>query len=133
MIDLDFGVTVLAMIGFLHAAAEMLGHELHAVANAQDGKTQIPDSGIRTRRVRGVNARRSPGKDQSGSVLALNLFERRAKRKDFTIDLGLAHPAGDELRVLAAKVENNDHDAKPIRYPLRAIGYELWVLPWTLR
>ena len=45
MIDFDLGVAVFAVLGFLHSSAEMLGHQLHAVADAEDRNAQLPDAG----------------------------------------------------------------------------------------
>ena len=60
MIDLNLGVAVFPVLGFLHPAAEMLGHELHPVADPEDRQSQLPDPGIRARRVGGIDARGPP-------------------------------------------------------------------------
>src|SRR5690349_21481301 len=56
-----------------------------------------------------TSSRRSAGQNNSGGIFALDLGQRRSKRQDFTIHLRLAHPPRDQLCVLAAEVENDDH------------------------
>ena len=39
-----------------------------------------------------------------------DLFDREIVRMNFAVDVRLAHAAGDELRVLAAEIQNQDHE-----------------------
>ncbi len=64
--ELNLRRSILAMIRFLHPASEVLRHELHAVANAQNGKSQLPDASIRSRRIRRINTRRPARENQTG-------------------------------------------------------------------
>jgi hypothetical protein len=56
MIDFDFGMAILPMLGFFHAAAEVLGHELHPIADPEDREPQAPNPGVRPRGVGRIDA-----------------------------------------------------------------------------
>ena len=57
------GPPVLPAIAALHLAAEEEGHELHAVADAEDGEARPEERRVVAGRARPVDARRPPGED----------------------------------------------------------------------
>jgi len=55
-----------------------------------------------------VYRRRPAGQDVSAWADGLNGLRRRVVGKQFAIDIGLAHAASDQLRVLRAEVQDGD-------------------------
>ena len=53
----------------LDLAAEVLGHQLHAVADAEHGDAELVEAGVDLRRVLGVDRGRPAGEDHRGGVL----------------------------------------------------------------
>src|SRR4029079_10521828 len=89
-------------------AAQLAGHELGAVADAEDGNPPRPDAGVRLRRVRVVDGVRAAGEDDRLRVAALDLRPRRVVGDELGVDVELADPPGDQLGELAAEVEDDD-------------------------
>jgi hypothetical protein len=56
---LEISGAVLATVALLHGASERIRHELLPVADAENGKAGVKESGIDRRAARLVNARRS--------------------------------------------------------------------------
>ena len=90
----------------LHAAAERLAHELHAVADAEHGDAEIENRRIALRRAVGINARRAAGKDEPFRRELANARGRDIVPHDLAVHVLLAHAARDELGVLRAEVEH---------------------------
>ena len=63
-------------------------------------------AGSHLRRAVGVHARRAAGEDDALGRQLANARGRDVVPHDFAVDMLLAHPAGDELGVLRAEVEN---------------------------
>ena len=108
VVGAHFGVAEFALGARLDLAAELLGHRLHAVADAEDGNARGEDGFARLVvrffigahvRAREDDALRVERADEvGGDVVGMN----------FAVDVGFAHAAGDELRHLAAEVENEN-------------------------
>src|SRR5262245_60761478 len=82
--------------------------QLHPVADAEDRHPQLKEGGIDLRRPRLVDALRAAREDQADGPPAPDLRHRQVERLHLAVDPVLAHPASDELRVLAAAVEDED-------------------------
>jgi hypothetical protein len=115
------GKAELALVAALDLATELVGHGLHAVADAQHRNAQF-EHGLR-RLVRGflVHAGMAAREDHPleravGGVLADPLV-RHVAGMDFGVDVGFAHAAGDQLRDLAAEVEDEDLVVLHVRFP----------------
>ncbi len=52
-----------------------------------------------------------PEKDNPFRPESSNLLDTKIERVDFAIDVGFADAPRDELSVLGAKIENEDHSA----------------------
>ena len=102
------GPAVLAPSGLGHLAAEVAGQQLSAVADAQDRHARVVDAGIDRRRALGVHRRRTPREDDALGVPLADLVGGDVVGHDLGVDVGLAHPAGDELGVLGAEVDDQD-------------------------
>ena len=110
----------LGAVGALHRAAEGLGHGLEPVADAEHRDAGVEQRRIDRGRTVGVDARRSPGQHDGRRLPRQQLVDRRLVRHDLAVDPGLAHPPGDELRVLGAEVD--DEDERRLGAPGRDAG-----------
>src|SRR5450631_3093024 len=107
-IDLDIGAAELSGVPALDVAAELRGHGHLAVADAEHGNAGIEDQLRRARRARFVHRFRAAGKDHR---LRLHLNEGGfglLERHDFGIDALLPHPARNQLRHLAAEIDDQN-------------------------
>ena len=89
-------------------AAEVMGEELHAVADAEDGDAEVEQGRVELRGVRLVHARRPAGEDDALRVELPDAIGREIAADDLTEDVQLPHPPGDELGELRAEVEDED-------------------------
>jgi hypothetical protein len=102
------GAAELGAVRPLDAPAELLGHELHAVADAQDRHAQVVEGRVHVRRALRVD-RGGPAREHERERPARgHLLGRGAVVHDLRVDPALADPAGDELRVLSAEVDDED-------------------------
>ena len=99
---------VLGGAGPLDRAAEPGHHQLEAVADAQDRHAGVEEPGRRGRRAVGVDRRGAAGQDDRLGPLGQHLRDRHRRRDDLGVDVALAHPAGDQLRVLRAEVDDEN-------------------------
>ena len=88
--------------------AELVGHELGAVADAQDGDAPVPDGRVGPGGIRVVDRHRAARQDDRPRAAALDLLPRRVVGQQLRIDVELADPPRDQLGELAAEVEDDD-------------------------
>ena len=91
-----------------HFPAEILRHELAAVADAEDWDSEPEDLRIYLRRTFSVHALRAAGEDDADGVKGTDLIHGHCVRLDFAIDIALAHAARNELIILSSKIEDDD-------------------------
>ena len=106
--DFDLGPAVLAARRTLDGAAEEVRDELHAVTDPEHGDPELEQSALGARRVVVVDALRSAREDDSDRLTAADLLDRQVERVHLAVDAVLAHAAGDQLRELAAEIEDED-------------------------
>ena len=106
--EADDGVTVFAVGRRGDFAAELVGEELHAVADAQDREAGLEDVGGRLRGAFVVDGCGAAGEDEAARVQALDLLTRSVVGDQHAVDVALAHAPGDEHGVLRAEVEDDD-------------------------
>ena len=107
-LDLDIGAAEFAVMAALDGAAELGGHGHLAIADAEHGHAGIEDRLRRARRAFLVNGFGPAGEDHR---LRLHLPEGGfglLERHDLGIDALLAHPARDQLRHLAAEIDDQN-------------------------
>ena len=104
----DFGVAVLAVGGAFDASAQVVGDELEAVADAEDGDAEGEDGGVGGGRVGVVDRAGAAREDDAEGVEGFDLVKWDGAREDNGEDVELADAACDELGVLRTKVEDND-------------------------
>jgi hypothetical protein len=106
------GVTELAGVTRLDLAAQLLGHGLHAVADAQHRQAQLVH-GIGCLVVHLVDAGVAARKDHTLEQ-AIGLAKSRTQSSadvagmHLAVHMGLAHAAGNELGDLGAEIEDED-------------------------
>ncbi len=108
LLNIDLGAPVLAAVRAAHLAAQDVRHELHAVADAEDRDAEVEELRRRRRRPRREDALRPAGEDDADRREAADLRERQVEGVDLAVDAALAHPPRDELRELAAVVEDEE-------------------------
>jgi hypothetical protein len=119
--DAELGAPVLPDVGGLHPAPELPGDELHAVADAEHRDPELEQLGIEPGRALGVHRRGAAGQDEPLRPAPADLVDPDVVGQQLGEHAALAHPAGDELRVLAAEVQ--DHDL--VQAPRRGDGSRL--------
>ncbi len=108
IVDVEEGGAVFAFLAGGDTAAEIVGEELHAVADAEDGQAALEEVGGQGGRALIVDAVGAAAEDEALGVVAHDELGGRAPGVELTVDAGLAHAAGDELRVLGSVVEDDD-------------------------
>ena len=89
-----------------HLAAQHLGQQLTAVADAKDRDPQFKDRRIHLGRSRFIYAVRTPGKDDPDGGKRADLLQRHGVWVDLAVDVTFAHPPGDQLIVLTAEIQD---------------------------
>mmetsp|Transcript_18070 Transcript_18070/g.40072 ORF Transcript_18070/g.40072 Transcript_18070/m.40072 type:complete len:253 (+) Transcript_18070:1090-1848(+) len=109
---LDHGAAILPLCGRRHLATEMVGYFLHAVADAQDGDAalldHLPHRWVDVGRGRVVYGGGAAGQDDTHHIALREDRGINEARKELAEDVQLAHPAGDQVRVLAAEVQDRN-------------------------
>ena len=106
--NLDARVAVFAVGAGLHRAAERLRGELHAVADAQNRNAEVEQGGVAERGALFEDAVRSARENDAGRHPRAQGVGGRVEADDLRVDVLLADPAGDELGVLRAEIQNGD-------------------------
>jgi hypothetical protein len=107
-LDVEVGAAVLAPAGVGHLTPELEGDQLGAVADPEGGDAQRVDLGIEAGGVLDVDRLGAAGQDQGGGAAGLELGGGDRVGDDLAVDVGLTDPAGDELCVLSAEVDDQD-------------------------
>ncbi|MCY1439086.1 hypothetical protein D9M71_553070 [compost metagenome] len=104
----DAGIAKFAQVGALYLAAQLLGHGLHAVADAEQRHLEL-EHGLRCARAVGfVNRLRTTGKDDAARGEGADRLVTHVERVDLAVHADLAHAAGDQLGVLGTEIEDQD-------------------------
>ena len=106
--DAELGAAVLAGDAGADLAAEGLHHELHAVADAEDGEAEVEEGGVDLGGAGLVDAAGAAGEDDAFGGERADAVEGGGEGEDLAVDLAFADAPGDELAVLRAEVEDDD-------------------------
>ncbi|MEY5025724.1 MAG: hypothetical protein RLZZ244_1252 [Verrucomicrobiota bacterium] len=106
--DAEGAHAVLAAFGIFDFAAEVMPHELHSVADAEDGDAEFEDGGIGLGGVLGVDAGGAAGEDDALWGEAFDFLGGGVEGDDLGVDFALADASGDDLGVLGAEVEDEE-------------------------
>src|SRR4051812_41494941 len=102
------GVAEFADLAVLDLAAQLLGHCLHAVANAQHRHAQLEHRLRYARRVALKNRAWPTRQDDAGRAVAAHKIVRHIIRKYFGKYTGVAYAARNQLGNLGTKIEDED-------------------------
>ena len=101
-------IAVLALARRGDAAAELRGHSLHAVADAEHGHTEVEHQRVGTWCRGLVHRLRTAGQDHALRREAADRVRRQIPGMQLAVDTGLAHPPRDQLAVLRAEVQDQN-------------------------
>jgi hypothetical protein len=87
---------------------KVVGEELHAVADAENGDTQVEDVGGEGRRTVVIDAAWATRKDDCAWGEGTDAIGGGVPREDFGVDACFADTPHDQARVLRPVVENDD-------------------------
>ncbi len=99
-------LAVFAYLGLAAGAAELVDHELLAVADAEDGQPQLEDGIVERGGVRLEHGRGPAGEDDGGGAEGADLVHRHRVGLDLAVNAALTHAARDEQIVLSAEIQN---------------------------
>ena len=108
LVDGELRAPVLPHLGAFDLAAEVEREQLHAVTDAEHRDAELEQLAVELRRVGRVHRRGTAGEDQALRLAPRDLGRADVVREQLGEDPELAHAAGDQLRVLAAVVEDDD-------------------------
>src|SRR5215472_1429639 len=106
--DVDEGAAEFLVIAQRYSAAELRAHRLHAVTDAQHRHAEPEDDLRRARRGRLCQRSGAARQDDPARCKVAQPIFGHCERMDLAINAALAHTAGDELRDLAAEIEDQD-------------------------
>src|SRR5713226_8325079 len=98
--------TVLVGAAGIDLAAQVVGDELHPVADAEHGNTRAQRFGVDLWRVLLVDARGPSAEDQSRRLAFLQFGPWRRPGHEFAVDLGLSHTTSDQLAELRSEIQD---------------------------
>ena len=104
----DLGVPVLTRVGSLGFAAKLLGHRLHAVADAEQRQPAVEHLLRRDGRTVFGGRLRPPRQDDALGRELRDLRRVVVPRPDLAINADFPDAARDQLRVLRAEIEDED-------------------------
>ena len=87
-------------------AAQLLRHQLAAVADPQKGNTQLENTGVRFWGIGQIDAVRSAGEDYACGLKSLYFCQRHVVRMHFAVNMLFPNSSGDQLIILSAKVQD---------------------------
>src|SRR3989442_2294962 len=109
--------SVLAVRAAIDGPSHQLGHELQPVTDAEDRHDQLEDLRIDHRRAGLLDAVGAAGEDDALAPEGADLLERHRAGMELAIDVQLADPSGDQLRVLRPEVEDQDLFCMDVGHP----------------
>src|SRR5262245_1485202 len=109
IIDDKLSRAELTLNGSRYYPVTKLQEHSHAIANAHERHGDVEHTGIEHRRPFSIHTGRSTRENNPLRPHLLDTLKREIIRMNLAIDLRLAHPSRDQLCVLTAKVENENH------------------------
>ncbi len=100
----------------LDAPAELLRHQLHAVADPEHRHARLEQGGVDPWSSLRVDRSRPAGEHDRARAPATDLSRRERRRNELRVDAALADAAGDELRVLTAEVDDQHRPLLGLRF-----------------
>ncbi len=103
-----FGITEFAQMAVVDLAAKLLGHRLHAVANAKHRHAEFEYRLRHARRIRFGDRARAAGEDHALRREIANERRIDVVRMNFRIHVGFANATCNQLGDLRTEVEDQD-------------------------
>src|SRR5215470_15814493 len=100
----------------LDLATELLGHGLHAVADAEDRHAEIPHRLPDARRPAVIDGSRTAREDDATRGELADESVGNVVRMELAVDVRLAHATRDQLGVLCAEIEDEDPVVHPFTH-----------------
>ena len=104
----ELGTAVLALPRRLDLAAERLRHQLVPVADPEHRDAELEHAGVQGRRPRLVHRRGAAREHDARGRARGELGGGEVVRHDLRVDVALADPARDQLRVLRPEIDDQD-------------------------
>ena len=101
-------LAIFAFRSLANLTAQHMHHQLTAIADAQYRNTPSIYFGIDGRGIRQVSAVGTTGKDNALWIFGLDFGQVSTVRINFAINVAFTDTAGDQLVILATKVQHND-------------------------
>src|SRR6185437_5377818 len=96
----------LRRVGAVDAPAEVEGHQLRAVTDAERRDAELEDARVDARRAVGVHRRGPAAEDDRVRLARADRLGGDLMTDELRVHAALAHAPRDQLRVLAAEVED---------------------------
>ena len=106
--DAQRAFAVFTLLSRLDFAAQILRQQLHPVADAEHGEAEFEERAIGQRRRLGIHARRAARQDDALGFERRDLRGGNVVAQDDRIDVALADAPRNDLRVLRAKIQDDD-------------------------
>src|SRR5215475_1528222 len=108
-IDQELGMAILSLSRRGHPTAELMGHQLHTIAYAEDRSLYLKELSADRRGFWLVNAGRPPRKDNAARIEAAQRRLRQVIWVNLAVDMALPDAPCNELGILRTKIEDDDH------------------------
>src|SRR5205823_778727 len=109
--------SVLSVRAAIDRSGHQLGHELQPVADAEDRQVQLEDLRVDYRGAGLLDAVGAAGENDALRSEGADLLERHRAGMELAIDVQLADPSRDQLRVLRPEVEDQDLFCMDVGHP----------------
>src|SRR5690606_8497364 len=116
--DVEGRLAVLGPTGVLDGASGQVGQQLMSVADAERGDAEFEDGRVHPVGVLGVDGGGSAGEDQADRAATTHLLCGYVTADDLGVDVGLPHPASDQLGVLGPEVDDENGVGLGDRHPI---------------
>ena len=104
----NHGVAELAMRGTAERAAEHVGHQLHAVADAEHRDAEVEHGAVTVRRTLLIDTAGTARQNHADRRLGPDRLEGGIERKYFAVHRQLAQTPSDQLGELRAEIQDED-------------------------
>jgi hypothetical protein len=133
----NLGIAKFPRVPGYNLPSQLRRHGLHAITNAEHWHTELEDTRWRSGRRGFCNRLGTPGEDHAVRAPAAHRRLLHVPGVNLAIHAELAHATGDQLRVLGAKIQDQDAVGVNIRRQLKRAGPDAelrrcgnWAPPW---
>src|SRR5579859_5305683 len=106
--DFNLREAVFTLITFFDAPTQLVGHQLHAIADSQNRNPQIPNGRVAVRCPLAVHAGGTATKNHTTGLERGELRGGRIESQNLREHLALANSPRNHLRILRTEIENDD-------------------------